>query len=75
MTIGGSIALVVVGAILAFAVEFDLAGININVIGYILILAGIVGFVIGLATMNRRRTVVRQERPVVEERRHPDEPM
>jgi hypothetical protein len=35
-----------VGAILNFAVEFDLAGIDINVIGIILMIAGILGLVI-----------------------------
>lgn len=73
MTIGGSIALIVIGAILAFAVEFDIAGIDINIIGYILMLAGAVGALLGLVTRGSRRTVVR-ERPVVEERR-PEDPI
>lgn len=64
MTIGGSIALIVVGAILAFAVEFDLAGININVVGYILIIAGIVGAIFAAVTYSNRRREVVRERPV-----------
>lgn len=35
MTIGGSIGLIIVGAILAFAVTDELAGIDITVIGLI----------------------------------------
>ena len=56
MTIGSSIVLIVIGAILAFAVEFDIAGIDIKVIGYILMLGGLVGLIVGFAMMNRRRT-------------------
>lgn len=67
VTIGGSIALLILGAILAFAVEFELAGININVIGYILMIGGLVGLVFGLIQHQRGSTVVRRE-PVVEER-------
>jgi hypothetical protein len=55
MTIGGSIFLIVLGAILYFAVEFDLAGININVVGIILMIGGLVGMVFGLLAFNRSR--------------------
>lgn len=72
MTIGGGIALIVLGAILTYAVEFDIAGINIDVIGIILIIGGLVGLVFGVityfrATGTRERVV---ERPV--DRRPPD---
>ena len=59
MTIGGGIALIVLGAILAFAVEIDVAGLNINTIGIILMLGGAVGLVFGIVTANRRRVVRR----------------
>jgi hypothetical protein len=76
MTIGGSIALIVLGAILAFAVEFDIAGLSINMIGFILMIGGLIGLLFGLffaerATAVSRRTVRREpvaERTVVEER-------
>jgi hypothetical protein len=55
MTIGGSIGLIVVGAILAFAVTYDLAGIDINVIGFILMLGGLVGLIVGLLLARRER--------------------
>jgi Domain of unknown function (DUF6458) len=61
MGIGGSIALLVVGAILAFAVkDTDLGGwLDINVVGWVLILAGLVGLVLTLWVWNsRRRRVV-----------------
>ncbi len=59
MTIGGGIALIVLGAILAFAVEIDVAGLNINTIGIILMLGGAVGLVFGIVAANRRRVVRR----------------
>lgn len=62
MTIGGGITLAAIGAILAFALTFEVAGIDIALIGYILIVAGILVILFGL--FNRRTTVT--ERPVTE---------
>ncbi|MBO3742045.1 DUF6458 family protein [Actinoplanes flavus] len=66
MGIGASIFLLALGAILAFAVEADISGLDIGVIGWILMLAGLAGLVITLAFWgNRRRTVVtRTQAPV-----------
>lgn len=62
MGIGGSIFLLVVGAILAFAVDADISGIDINVIGWILMAAGLVGLIITLwYWSSRRRTVVTRQ--------------
>lgn len=70
MTIGGSIALIVLGAILAFAVEFDIAGLSINTVGIILMIGGLIGLLFGLFYANRatvaRRTV--RTEPAVERR-------
>lgn len=55
MTIGGSIALIIVGAILAFAVTAEVSGLDINVIGYILMIGGGVGLIFGLALYQRAR--------------------
>jgi hypothetical protein len=68
MTIGTSIALIIIGAILAFGLEFDLEGIDIDVIGYILIVGGIVGLIFGLTMYNRRRTTVVEGTTPVRER-------
>lgn len=57
MTIGGSIFLIALGAILKFAVTFTVAGIDINAVGVILMIAGAIGLVIGmflLASARRR---------------------
>lgn len=62
MGIGGSIFLLALGAILAFAVNADFSGIDINVIGYILMAAGLIGLVVTLWFWNsRRRTVVTRQ--------------
>ncbi len=59
MTIGTGVVLFVIGAILVFALNFDLGGVvNIDVVGYILMAAGLVTFVIGLIAMFRRRSAV-----------------
>ncbi|MGW5556598.1 DUF6458 family protein [Micromonospora sp. NPDC003944] len=67
MGIGGSIFLIALGAIFAFAVEADLGWLNLAVVGWVLMLAGVAGL---LATLyfwsSRRRTVVAA--PVREER-------
>lgn len=47
---GGSIFLLAVGAILAFAVSVDAEGFNLNTIGWILMGAGALGVVLTLAT-------------------------
>jgi hypothetical protein len=67
MTIGGSIALIILGAILAFGVTYDLAGLDINVIGFILMVGGLIGLVVGLVLAQRARTATRTTR-VVDER-------
>jgi Domain of unknown function (DUF6458) len=66
MTIGGSIFLIAVGAILRYAVDVTVSGIEIQTIGLILMIAGIVGLVIGLFLMTQdrgRRDVVVEDRP------------
>ena len=71
MTIGGSIFLIALGAILRYAVDVTVSGIEIQTIGLILMIAGVVGLVIGLflLTQTRRSGVVVDDRPVVDDRR------
>jgi uncharacterized membrane protein len=75
MTIGGSIFLIAVGAILRYAVQDEIDAVNLETIGLILMIAGIVGLLIGLflmtQTRNRGDVVVERERPVEYERRDP----
>jgi hypothetical protein len=48
MTIGSSLFLIALGAILKYAVTADLAGVDLNVVGVVLIVVGLVGLVLGL---------------------------
>lgn len=67
MGIGTGIALFVIGAILAFAVNVDLGGfVNLSLIGYILMGAGVVVFLISLVLMLRRRSTVSTSRTAVD---------
>jgi uncharacterized protein DUF6458 len=69
MTIGASIFLIAVGAILKYAVDVTVSGIEIQTVGLILMIAGAVGLIIGLFLLtqtDRRRSVVYDDRdPVV----------
>lgn len=49
MGIGIGIVLLVAGAILAFAVNADVAGIDIHIIGWILMAGGLLALIIGLS--------------------------
>ena len=58
MSIGTGIVLVVIGAILVFALNIDLGWIDLDMVGYLLMGAGFVVFVIGLVFMMRKRQSV-----------------
>ena len=55
MSIGSGIALFVIGAILAFAVNVQLDWIELSTIGYLLMGAGVLIFILGLVLMLRKR--------------------
>lgn len=55
MTIGTGIVLIVLGAILTFAFNIELEFVNLDLIGYILMIAGAVVVVLGLILMATRR--------------------
>jgi hypothetical protein len=65
--IGGSIAAIALGAILTFAVEVQNPdGININTIGVILMIVGVIGLIVSAAVLSgRRRDVVVERRDVI----------
>ena len=72
MGLGVSIFLIAVGAILAFAVELTATGININMIGVILMVVGVIGLLLSLVFWSSwgaggpwrtRETVVRDVDP------------
>ncbi|MGI8531651.1 MAG: DUF6458 family protein [Geodermatophilaceae bacterium] len=72
MGIGISIFLTAVGAILAFAITDTNPNdaINLPVIGYILMVVGVIGVIISLVLMNQRTNTSHR---VVEERRYRDD--
>jgi hypothetical protein len=54
MTVGAALFLIAVGAILYFAVTADVAGIELQTVGLILMIVGVAGLVIGLFLTTRR---------------------
>lgn len=78
MGIGGSIFLIAVGAIFAFAIHSNLGWLDLNVVGWVLMLVGLAGLIFTTwFWQNRRRTVVaapvRETYPTVRETRVPVE--
>lgn len=78
MGFGVSIVLVAVGAILAWGVTAEVSGLDIQVIGVILLVVGLAGFLLsmlfwsswgGPAYFGRRRTTYVDDGPVEVERR------
>jgi tetrahydromethanopterin S-methyltransferase subunit E len=81
MRIGSSIALIAVGLVLALAVNFDIDGLDLQQIGWILAAVGVIGLVVSLVMARRSRPVIAREAypPVVREDRYvappaPDQP-
>ena len=72
MGIGVSIFLIAVGAILAFAVEYDINGLDIAVVGFILMIVGLIGLIMTAFIFGPRRSATRGD-TVVEERRTYDD--
>ncbi|WP_328300887.1 hypothetical protein OG389_26170 [Streptomyces sp. NBC_00435] len=64
--IGGCIGLIVVGAILTFASDWQLRSVNLDLVGVIMMVAGVIGLAVYASVAKRRRTAVL---PVAEEPR------
>ena len=81
MGIGASIFMIAAGAIITFALDITVGWLDLDVVGWVLMVAGVIGIVITMTIWNgRRRTVVTSapttpttttvtERPVVEDSR------
>ena len=69
MGVGASIVLIAVGGILAWAVSADIDGVNLNMVGVILLVVGAIGLLLSLIFWSswgasgpwRRQTVVRDD--------------
>ena len=74
MYLGTALVLIAGGLILALAVDFDISGIDIETIGWILFIVGVIGAILELAVFRPRRTTmttgpgVAREREVVRDR-------
>jgi membrane protein implicated in regulation of membrane protease activity len=66
MSIGTGIFLFVVGAILAFALNVQVDWIDLDLVGYLLMGAGVVIALIGIALLARRRRSTTTQRTVQE---------
>lgn len=58
MGIGASLAFIAVGAILAFATHFTVSGIDLRMIGWVLMGVGVVGLIITFVYLRPRRARV-----------------
>jgi hypothetical protein len=73
MTIGGSIFLIAVGAILYFATNLHVAHVSIDTVGLILMIAGLAGLILGFVQQQMWSRRARRE-VVVDDRADPRQP-
>ncbi|MFF4588317.1 DUF6458 family protein [Streptomyces sp. NPDC000345] len=71
MGLGGCIILIAVGAILTFATDWDMQGVNLDLVGVILMIVGLIGVTTFSSIARRRRVMVPPTTTtVVEDDRH-----
>jgi hypothetical protein len=70
MGLGGCIILIAVGAILTFATDWHMNGVNLDLVGVILMIVGLIGVTTFSSIARRRRVMVPPATTVVEEERH-----
>ncbi|WP_020130570.1 DUF6458 family protein [Streptomyces sp. 303MFCol5.2] len=71
MGLGGCIILIAVGAILTFATDWDMQGVNLDLVGIILMIVGLIGVTTFSSIARRRRVMVPPtSTTVVETERH-----
>ncbi|WP_426517159.1 DUF6458 family protein [Diaminobutyricibacter sp. McL0618] len=66
MSLGTGIVLFVIGAILAFALHVEVTWINVVLVGYILMAAGLIMVILGIVLLARRRSAVTSARAGVD---------
>ncbi|MFF3345903.1 DUF6458 family protein [Streptomyces sp. NPDC002779] len=72
MGLGGCIILIAVGAILTFATDWNMEGVNLDLVGVILMIVGLIGVTTFSSIARRRRVVVPPTTPptVIDEGGH-----
>lgn len=68
MGIGASLFLIAVGAILKWAVEAEIGGVDLQTVGLILLLVGILGLILSMLFWSSFAPFRREERTVVRDR-------
>ena len=66
MSIGLGIFLLVVGAILVWALDVTVTGVDLTLVGYILLAAGALVTILGIVLMTRRRNSVSTTRTIAD---------
>jgi len=61
MGLGGCIILIAAGAILTFATDWDMQGVNLDLVGVIFMIVGLIGVATFSSIAKRRRVVVPQQ--------------
>ncbi|MFE4647608.1 DUF6458 family protein [Streptomyces sp. NBC_01724] len=67
MGLGGFIILIAVGAILTFATDWQMDSVNVDLVGWIMMIVGIIGIFVYASIARRRRMVVPPSTTVVSE--------
>ncbi|MEU4609131.1 DUF6458 family protein [Streptomyces umbrinus] len=70
MGLGGCIILIATGAILTFATDWDMQGVNLDLVGIIFMIVGLIGVATFSSIAKRRRVVVRPTAPVDGDQHH-----
>lgn len=70
MGLGGCIILIGAGAILAFATDWKMDTVNVDLVGWIMMIVGIIGVFAYASIARRRRMVVSPTTVVPEDERH-----
>ncbi|MFF4347258.1 DUF6458 family protein [Streptomyces sp. NPDC001530] len=70
MGLGGCIILIAAGAILTFATDWNMQGVNLDLVGVIFMIVGLIGVSTFSSIARRRRVIVPPTTSVVEEDRH-----
>ena len=68
MYLGTALVLIAGGLILALAVDVDISGIDLQMVGWILFIVGLIGAIMELAVFRPRRTTVTTAPTVARER-------
>ena len=70
MRIGASLFLIAIGAILKWAVTATVSGINLHVVGVILMIVGLIGALTFRSVARRRRVLIPPSTTVIDDDRH-----